>query len=706
MHLDNLERLINEAADPSAFRELSLRYLKLAGYHTVELTDGRGDGGKDFRLFKLGGNPEPLAVQVSVQKKRWQAKLRADAVRAKEIFGTSNFTYLTSHRISGQDEQEVANELWSSHNIALRVIDAQAIASMFVTENKTSQVLDALGVYSRESAYGERGKPANVKEDLAYAYAFFGTDVDGFRQTAIARSIAAFVTNEYENPPTREVVIESLSSALGLAEGRKSLISGQIDHMLQRGELLLHDQTLTASDAIAESNRTVRVLRGRQWRDLQEGISERLGNAGITGRKLEQLTEDISEAAGFLMLKSAMTAKAALEPGGDMGPAKRQIEVSLQRIERALTDAGVEPDQTSALLTDLSALISHSEIGQTLLAGHLFLSLLDMSVGDLLRALGGHETLEVFLDASVAIPMIAGLLYEPHETPFFQTAHHAYEQARKYGVSLRLPLDYLEEAASHLLDAYRDYRPVIEIGEDLRFSQNAFVAHYSALKRAGKYEGTFAQYAAAFGLRESADSAPRRVERNWIMDRLRAEFARYHITVVDPKTVSSEAMANAEKAISFTARELGVERSPRLLEHDARAIAEITSRAAVGSAAMMFCTKDRLHLQLSTAEGAVDWHAVDPSMLADLLALASSEPDEPVSVAVDVALGLSEAEARRGADIWDALVKIEKESLYDADALQRAKAFKDGYLANLQSEAKSEPVAVAWENWRAEADAG
>ncbi len=114
----------------------------------------------------------------------------------------------------------------------------------------------------------------------------------------------------------------------------------------------------------------------------------------------------------------------------------------------------------------------------------------------------------------------------------------------------------------------------------------------------------------------------------------------------------------------------------------------------------MFCTKDRLHLQLSTAEGAVDWHAVDPSMLSDLLALASTEADFQTGVAVEIAMSLGEAEARRGAQIWDELVKIEKENFYDADALQRAKEFKDGYIASLQAEVDVEPVEAAWEKWQ------
>jgi hypothetical protein len=699
MRLDSLERLIN-AADPVAFRELAIKYLALAGFRTVESKDGRRDGGNDISVWQLGANREPVSIQVSVQKKNWKSKLRADAVRSKEIFETTNFTYLSAHRIAGQDEQDLVTEVWSKHAIAIRIIDSQAIASKFYTENKTGTVLDTLGIRSKESAYGELGKPANPKEDLAFAYAFFGTDVAGFREASLDRSIAAIVAREQDPRPTREEVVAEVCKALGLASGRQPLVSGRIDHMLQRKELVVCESHIDLSPELAETNKTVRVLRGRQWRDLQDQIMDNLADAGLTGRKLERMTETVSQAAGGLMLKSALSTRAALEPGGETGPAKRQVEIDLQRVERQLVNTGLSPSAANQALTNVAKTISASEVGQTLLAGHLFLSLLEMSVDDLLQALGGRQSLDVFLDASVAIPMLAGLLYEPHDTRFFRAASHAYEQAHQYGVDLKLPRDYLEEAASHLLEAYIRYRPVLELGEDLRFSQNAFVAHYSSLRQGGKLEQSFLKYGEVFGLREGARSAPFRVERDWIMDRMRSQFNRYGIQVVDPKRVPREALISAEKAISFTARELGLDRSSRLYEHDARAIAEITSRAAVGDAAVMFCTRDRLHLQLSTAAGAVEWHAVDPTMLSDLLALASPDPGEQVGAALEIALGLGDAEARRGAEIWDELVKIEKENLYDAEALQRAREFKDGYLASLQAEEVDKPVDVAWEEWQ------
>lgn len=699
MRLDSMVRLI-EAADVGAFRELAVQYFDIAGYTAAEIRDGPRDGGGDLGLFQQGQNPEPMAVQLSTQRKAWQSKARSDAVRARDVLHARVFVYLTSRRIPAEEAQQVIDDLWSNHSITARFIDSQALASTFYKARRTKDVLAALGVLDAASAEGDRGAPANLREDLAYAYAFFGTDAEGFREAVVDRAVAAFVTHS-ETAVTRDTVVRSVGKALNLTQGRDRIIGSRIDRMLQTGQLRQAGNTLEVPEEIVEAHKSARIVRGRQWRKLQDEIMAELVEAGLTGKKLEQASATISDAAGALMMAAATSASAALAAGGEVGPARRQIRAQLSRLERDFARTGMESDDAQQLVTRLAEIISRSDIGQTLLAGHLFLSLISMEHSDLLKALGGHDRLEIFLDASVAIPMLASVLYEPHKERSFQMTHYAFEQARKYDAELSLPQDYLEESASHLLDAYDNYRPLLDEDNDLRFSQNAFVAHYVALRSEGKYDKPFVDYAASFGLRPSQGAERSfRVERDWIMDRMRTLFSRYGVKVVQARTVPGQAMRAAQEAISFTSKELELERSGRLLQHDARAVADISSRAAAGDHAVMFCTWDRLHLRLRTAGGAVEWHAVDPSMLGDLFALLSDEEDAPIGGAVEVAMELGEEEAARGAEVWDELVDIEQSKFYDAELLKRAQDFKAAYVERCRQGEAPEPLGTAWERWK------
>jgi hypothetical protein len=701
MRVDSLERLINHAADPSVFRDIGLLYLKLLGYREVELTDGSGDLGSDVSVWQIGGNREQIAIQMSVQRQKWAQKAERDALLAKERLKLSNFTYLTSHRLRNEQKQKLEARLWSKHEINARFVDCRAIASLFRTEHRTRDALEALQIPLRESAYGERQQKPPVKEDLAYAYAFLGTDVTDFRKDVIERSVAAYITRESDSLP-RGAVETAVASALGLSPARHNLVSSRIDHMLQRGDLTVADGVLTASAAIIEESRAVRILRSRQWRTLQDEISTALGNAGIRGAKLERLTTDISDAAGALLMNSADTAKASIAAGDNAAPIRKQIEVKLRQVEHKLTGAGIKPDDAAATVQELTVCISRSEIGQTLLAGYLFVSLLEMSGEKLLQALGGRGVLEVFLDASVAIPILASLLYEAHENSFFRTSLRAHEQAQRYGVDLRLPRDYLEEAASHLIDASELYQPLRESGEDLRFSQNAFVAHYATLTYDGAFERGWSQYAASFGLTEAVlreEEFP--VKRDRVMGYMERCFATYGIKVIKFGKLTQPVLADAEKDVAFTARELKIQRPTRLLRHDTYTVAALNLRSQQDPSALIFCTWDRLHLELAAASpGPLGWQAADPSMLSDLLALASTEPDEAVGAAVEIAMGLNQTEAQLASEIWDELVRLEKSNLYDADLMDRAQQFKREYVTKSLKARTREPLAAAWARWK------
>ncbi len=698
MRLDALENLIH-SSDFSSFRELCLRYLKLSGYQEPVLTDGSGDLGRDISLWQLGVE-EPIAIQASVQKNRWKQKVISDATQVKDKLGITNFTYMTTLQISGHDEQTLANELWANHHITARFIDRRGLASFFHAERRSQDALEALGITEQESAYGTNVERPSLREDLAYAYAFFGTDVDTFRKDVIERSIIAFVTSQSVSHK-REEVEDTIRATLGLSEARSGLVSSRLDHMLQRGIIRSEDGRIVTAPGIAEEARAVRTLRSKQWRELQDEISTQLGNVGLRGSKLEKLTLDVSETAGALIMSSADTAKESLTPGSDVTPIRRQIEVKLRQLQHRITAAGIPIEDATSLMKELTTIISDSDIGQTLLAGYLFTSLIDLSEANLLRALGGNGRLDVYLDASVAIPILASLLYEAHDNTFFRASLQAYEQAAEYDLALKLPYDYLEEAASHLIDASQLYEPVREAGEDLRFSQNAFVAHFANLTTEQGFDKSFPQYAQSFGLtRAIVHRGEFRRERDRVMQSMQEMLSRYGIEVTKLGRPRDALMADTESEIAFTAKELGIERTRKLLEHDARTVAVLASRSAEGES-LIFCTWDRLHLRLGVDNPQRSWEAMNPSMLSDLLALASPNPARTSSAAVEIAIDLSQAGERLGGEIWDELVRIEKTKLHDADLMAKAKAFKQEYVKKSLKEREGEPLAVAWTNWKA-----
>jgi hypothetical protein len=382
----------------------------------------------------------------------------------------------------------------------------------------------------------------------------------------------------------------------------------------------------------------------------------------------------------------------------DPRPVRQQLRRRTKEIGAALLAAGVPERQLDTHLRGLAALISNSDIGVVLMAGELFVNLVSLNTTHLERALGATGGSNIYLDASVAIPMLAGLLYKPARQRFSLAAMRVYELARRRGIPLLLPRPYLEEAASHLLSAVELYEPVLGEDPDLAYSTNAYVAHYTDLVSRGLVQATFRQFAEGLGYAAGARSRDR--QRDALMERQARLFGRYGITVVDLTPSSRDTLAYAQEAVTFTAHERGLQRTGVVLSHDASVIAYFMDSQFEADVARFFCTWDRLHLHLETHEGRVRWQALTPPTLVDLLLLTRPEASGELLTTSNLAMELGDEHLERGAAVWDGLVRIERDELHDADRITLAKQFKDAWMAAVRDDTAPEDFAAAWAEWK------
>ncbi len=696
MDLEPLTRLI-ESSDFLSFRKIALRYLELKGYRGVELKDGWNDGGSDFAVGVLGANKSPLGIQVTVQRADWKAKVKADARRARAELGLDNMIYITSRRLAQVDFTEVADDLWERDGIAARAVDAQGIASFLFAERATGIVLEVLDI-ALDTRRPDPVPRANLAEDAAYAFVFFGGATDQFRRSVVEQSILGYLTRA-ETDRSREATITSVGAALQLQGDQVEQVSSAIDRMQQDGRVLHgSDNVLRAAPEFSDAFRTMRALRESQWRDLARAVDGYLGaRVGLSGRALDRASNAVMESAGALVLDAAGPAGAAIKMTEDSGPLRMQLRKRMRELAAALTTARIPERTLDMHLRELADLVANSEIGRLLMAGELFVALASLRTSQFERAFGAGGGTEIVLDASVAIPMLAGLLYEPGSQRFSAAAVRIYDQAHSRGIPLRLPRVYLEEAASHLIQAYDRYRPLLG-DDDLRYSTNAFVAHFADLTSRGAFNGSFRRYVDSLGYLPRERSFIER--RDSVMAEMLPLFRRYDIMIVDFEVDGLKTVQFAQKAVTFTANELHLSRYGRLLEHDAKTIAYFMSREGVDDVGRIFCTWDTLHLRLRSQEGRAQWQALDPVMLGDVLVLTRTGHDGELLSTVDIAIELSEAEGERGAAVLDSLVRIEGEDLHDAERLRLASMFKDAYMQARRDGAAPEDMASAWTAWK------
>ncbi len=232
MHLESLTRAI-ETADPIGFREIVQGYLDLRGYHEVESKDGRNDGGSDFAVRTLGGNPLPMAIASTVQQSGWKGKVASDCRRAKEALGLTDVVYISSHRRPAVEFNPIAEELWDQDEIRVRSVDSQALASVFFEEKQAQVVLEAVGISLDEHRPDAVQRP-DLSEDAAYAFALFGEASEKFRHSVVEQTVLSYLIDADSRCDTRPDVEAGVADVLQLGEDQTALVTSAIDRMLQQ----------------------------------------------------------------------------------------------------------------------------------------------------------------------------------------------------------------------------------------------------------------------------------------------------------------------------------------------------------------------------------------------------------------------------------------------------------------------------------------
>jgi hypothetical protein len=352
------------------------------------------------------------------------------------------------------------------------------------------------------------------------------------------------------------------------------------------------------------------------------------------------------------------------------------------------------------LVQELADVAANSPLGTNLMAGELFLTLSIGRTPHLIRALGARTGIEVLLDASVAIPMLVSLLFKPVKRRFSIAARHAHDELKRHGQTCILPLDYLEEVATHLVVSHRDYSDIIDTDPDLAGSENAFVAHYAALKIEGDAL-TFDEYLDLCGLDNKLRTADFYAARDTLMVKLQRLFEKYSIFVRPLGNQSRASIKRGEEGIARGINELQIKRPLVLMRHDARTLAYLYDQDRTSGIANVLCTWDSLHFFVRNHETA-EWQALNPASLGDILSLAIPAEEEKTRVMspLVVAKTLSEHSTQLAARVWDQLVRIERGHLHDAQLLNQARQFKEEYIKALQEGRETGDVGSAWTRWK------
>jgi hypothetical protein len=542
------------------------------------------------------------------------------------------------------------------------------------------------------------------RRDAAYACAFFGSDARELRKVALQETIYTVLTNA-GGTAARDSVVDQVALSMGLAANQRSQVVSSLDRLLQEGRIQGKNGDVTLEEKELGTRRSIQALAEADMNNLRAQVDAYLEPFVKRRARVEAVRESLLEDIGALLLDTAARTSAAAANANAMFDGVRQ---RLLHLQSTLESVGMDTDDLRRAVSDLARIASQSQFGKHLLAGEIVLQLFHLRTSHLWRALESRDALSVVLDTSVAMPMLCNLLYSPVDQQYFAAAQHVYAQLSAHGVPMVLPKNYLEEFASHLIEARRDYLEIIDMDPDLRASTNVFVAHYVAMKQTdpGSIE-RFDGYLSAFGLDDALARGDFYSARDTLMRRLERLLGQYHIRCevlraeAAPRRRIEEIIMQIQRKAEREGKD-GFKKPKVVLDHDIATLGWLVSRDADAQHAHVLCTWDQMHVEVRKQEQG-DWDVLDPLALGDILSLAASEDDEVYLASPWVlALQFSEEDATRGAAVWDTLVRIEQAQMHDAALREQARAFKAAWLAEATRDQRTRDLQQAWERWKSE----
>lgn len=672
---------IKNTLGPSAFKDVALAALRVHYGRPVVLTDGTGDDGVDAWIqFSTGDVPVQFHAGTS---EPWYDKLTGDIKGSATIrtHSSRRLFFVCAQTPKPEAQQAKLAKIEKDYGLQVTLIDARGIASVA----HEREVLAALSRTVGAVLGAPPERRPNAAQEARLAFALFHEKGGDFR-AEVLRSVLAACLHHATEPVPVEALLDQAIATVGGARALRRAFRQELDSLTQDGSATLDARGVCATPSFLSRTEAALDLQRLAAQRLREDCVRALEKRVHSEEARTALVGEVFDDLGALVQESLVASLSATSTDA----LTRRLNALERRVDDALKPSGGTAAEALRALLEVAAASPH---GRSLAAAELFIQMTTHDHEHLANVLTAQPRAEVWLDASVALPVLCGRL--DRVAGGWATSEIAVElhgALTERAMKVVVPNVYVEEMAAHLLQAARSYAAVIGQDEDLGRSENFYVAHFHSVARQRSEPATparFLEFLEGVGLpahwkdadRSDADflSVRRKIERS-VENHLR----RYGIGLRRLK--SSEAVPLPGEP----ARTETVLRHDRLIVRDLEGLADSDEGAVL-------CSEDRWFIEVLTARNLVAMH---PSAFLDLLVLVRPGAESRRLASVrEFAATFSERVAHRGATVWDALAELEGERLADWQLLQRARAFKADWLR--RHAGTERPRAADWQRFKA-----
>jgi len=679
-----------EAMDFIQFREFARQCIAQRGYKPVPC-DGWSDGGRDISVYATEGRiSRQIAFQSSVEWE-WESKLWEDLIKAKTKLGCVDFIYVTNRRIGGAVFDPVVQRALTEEEVHLGKIDNQELAAQVVDRGNVGWFTKFIGISAGEPT----PNMASLRTEAADAFVLFSDSANDFRDRIAEHCIMVALLRR--GPLSERDLLNSAGEIMDFRDDNR--LRAAVDRLQQSGEIVRDKRPFELSRDMAEHYRSTHELVSADRRAYQEALRKRLASFLPRGVSVDSAVAQVEEFLGTLVRRYADYQVALLQDSAKAHDIRENYVAQIHRIESAMHGAGVPYPRLRECIEKVNTVVEEHPVVTRLVAGDVFRRLVSCDKGTLLNAMGRARGIKAFLEPTVVIPLLCYKLFvDAAGNRHLRAARWLFERASALGISFVVPDVYVEECASHLLEAGRYVNPLLRAPvEEFAYSENAFVAFYSALKMQEARVPDYKDFLELFGFVVGGDFDGRLAR---VAATIKRTLRTFDLTVENVSRYRCDARVRrvAEDDLSYIYKQRAIDKPRILIGHDTQVLAYMRDKADRGQDSILLATWDQT-LQEACRMDDYDWWCMDPLHAGDLMALV--EPGGRGSLGVDVALLFDDAHLKMAAAIWDQIVRIEKDNMYDSEVMRTAIKFKKEHLARQTSDAiAASRIANSWRNAR------
>lgn len=635
--------------------------------------DGKNDGGTDYIVFDDSGKKQSVAYQITTQKSAIKSKAYKDAKKSIEKLGVTRFFFMTTFILDETESRKIENDITLELKISTTCLGSRHIAGLIISQNLLNKFLSNTNYpLPRNHSIGY-----DYREMALHSYTLISDDAMVLKSGIYDDTILFLLSNS--EPLDQDELANKVTEFLGLGETRRDDLEKRIGALFGKnkikrtteGKIELHQDSkkeLDSRKSVYEielknlAAAQVDLLRNEYECDWSEDDSKKVA-IWIANAYIAEQINNLKD------VKASIVANPLFNTQKDGINKLSKYLKDTKKIDLKRIDDCVEKLLENASNHPLIAKISRASIYVALEGSNPISSA---------KALGANRwsDFNIMLEPTVAIPFMCSQLYKGKVNRFFDVTIKAVDKAQKLSARLFIPYFYINECAGHLLQARR-YDTLTLDENELRYSTNAFVANYYALKSEGvKLPESFMDYLSSYS---SAIRTERSDIKAWIrsiMTDIQSILARSNVEFIDVPFYKDDDCIDFEKEYSYHLNDLGIEKPTHLIKHDVFALQFTNDKIVKNAEHWILLTYDRSMISISKGNKYSGW-ITSPAKFLDLTETTKPLSDSQLISLVHSVATFSEKTLAASARIIDRAVRFASAEMQNWEFKNSIEQFKN-----------------------------